>query len=52
MLVDSITRNRTDGALVRLVIPMRDGQDVAELDAALASFSAAIAPVLPRYIPD
>jgi len=52
MLVDSISRNRTDGALVRLVIPMRDGQDVAELDAALASFAAAIAPVLPRYIPD
>lgn len=52
MLVDAITRNRTDGALVRLVIPMRDGQDVAELDSALADFSAAIAPVLPDFIPD
>lgn len=52
MLVDAITRNRTDGALVRLVMPMRDGQDVAELDSALARFSAAIAPVLPQFIPD
>lgn len=52
MLVDAITRNRTDGALVRLVIPMRDGQDVAELDAALARFSADISQILPAYIPD
>lgn len=52
MLVDAITRNRTDGALVRLVIPTREGQDVAELDAALARFSAAIGPVLPEYIPN
>lgn len=52
MLVDAITRNRTDGALVRLVIPMRDGQDVAELDSALARFAAAIAPVLPEFVPD
>lgn len=52
MFVDAITRNRTDGALVRLVIPMRDGQDVAELDAALALFSADVSQFLPAYIPD
>jgi exosortase D (VPLPA-CTERM-specific) len=52
MLVDAITRNRTDGALVRLVTPMRDGQNIAELDDALSDFSAQIGSLLPSYIPD
>lgn len=52
MLVDAITRNRTDGALVRLISPIRDGQNMAELDAALGDFSARISGLLPSYIPD
>jgi len=52
MLVDAITRNRTDGALVRLVIPMRDGQNIDELDDALGNFAGEISGLLPAYIPN
>lgn len=52
MLVDAITRNRTDGALVRLTIPMREGLDVAELDEALSRFAGDISGLLPAYIPN
>lgn len=52
MLVDAITRNRTDGALVRLTIPLREGQDVAELDEALSRFAGDISGLLPAYIPN
>lgn len=48
---DALTRNRTDGALVRLISSTRPGQDVAELDAVLADLAAKVVPVLPAYIP-
>lgn len=49
---DALTRNRTDGALVRLIVPLLPGQDEAEADATLAAFAAAIAPLLPDHLPD
>lgn len=49
---DALTRNRTDGALVRLIVPQRPGQEIAELDRTLAAFAAEIAPLLPEYVPD
>jgi exosortase D (VPLPA-CTERM-specific) len=46
---DSLTRHRTDGALVRLVTPIAG--DIAEADARLKDFLEHAAPSLPRYIP-
>lgn len=49
---DSLTRQRTDGALVRLVTPVRTGELVEQGDKRLAEFAADIAPKLAQYIPD
>lgn len=49
---DSLTRGRTDGALVRLVTPVAAGESVATGDARLAQFAADVTPRLDRYIPD
>ena len=49
---DSLLRNRTDGALVRLVTPLRSGEDNANGDVRLSSFAQQLAPLLGRYIPD
>ncbi len=49
---DAITRNRTDGSLVRLTIPMRPGGNVEDLDRALGEFARDISPVLSNYIPN
>lgn len=46
----SILYSRTDGALVRLIIPINDGQEVqAELQ--LQAFAASLKDVLPKFLP-
>jgi exosortase D (VPLPA-CTERM-specific) len=52
MVWDALTRRRTDGALVRLTTNLPPGSDAAAADVRLGQFAAAIAPVLPQYIPD
>lgn len=49
---DALTRNRTDGALVRLTTLVLPGQDIIKADAALSSFAAMAAKPLGAYIPD
>jgi exosortase D (VPLPA-CTERM-specific) len=49
---DALTRNRTDGALVRLVIPMSPTMSEAQTDAQLGHFASLIQPRLTQYIPD
>jgi exosortase D (VPLPA-CTERM-specific) len=49
---DALTRNRTDGALVRLVISVDPGGNLEDADRQLATFATAIADRLPDYIPD
>jgi EpsI family protein len=49
---DALTRNRTDGALVRLVVPIAPGEPVAAADGQLTQFAAAVASTLTPYIPD
>jgi exosortase D (VPLPA-CTERM-specific) len=49
---DALTRNRTDGALVRLVTYIGPGQSLQEADAQLRSFAASAAVPLENYIPD
>ena len=49
MVTDAISRNRTDGALVRLVTPMSDGEAPAR--ARLISFAQSLFPDLDEVIP-
>jgi exosortase D (VPLPA-CTERM-specific) len=49
---DALTRNRTDGALVRLVVPVFPDAPDAAADRQLTEFAAAAATTLAPYIPD
>lgn len=49
---DALTLNRTDGALVRLTVPVLRGMDESQADAEIAKFAAAVTPRLRSYIPD
>jgi exosortase D (VPLPA-CTERM-specific) len=51
-ILDSITRGRSDGALVRLITPIAPGQGAeAAADARLQAFLAEMTDVLPRFVP-
>ena len=50
MVADAIRRNRTDGALVRVVTPMNDGEDKAR--ARLVTFTQILFPNLDHLIPN
>ena len=49
---DALTRSRTDGALVRLVVPLPRGESVAEADARLSAFAQQIHARIEPYVPD
>jgi EpsI family protein len=49
---DALTRHRTDGALVRLIIPLPPASKEAEADRRLTEFASRIAPILTRYVSD
>ena len=49
-VLDSMRRSRSDGAMVRLVVPV-GSSEAAALEAA-ADFAANVSPVLPGFIPD
>ncbi|MBK1725257.1 VPLPA-CTERM-specific exosortase XrtD [Thiocystis violacea] len=49
---DALTRNRTDGALVRLTLDAPLGEDLNELDALMSEFVNLIEPSLRRFIPE
>lgn len=51
LLWDALTRNRTDGALVRLVTFVSRDQDLAAADTELAAFAHSAVGVLDGYIP-
>lgn len=48
---DSLTRRRTDGALVRLVLPVPDAEGLQHADAELIKFAQTIVPRLTAYVP-
>ncbi|MBI5041296.1 MAG: VPLPA-CTERM-specific exosortase XrtD [Gammaproteobacteria bacterium] len=52
LLWDALTRNRTDGALVRLTTSLSPGEDVKDADARMTAFAATVVPGLNAYIPD
>ena len=49
---DALTRNRTDGSLVRLVVPVAPDEPDAAAERQLTEFAAAAATTLAPYIPD
>lgn len=49
---DALTRNRTDGALVRLVAPVPQGGDENAVDQSLTAFAKSVRPLLAAYVPE
>lgn len=52
LFMDSLTRQRTDGALVRLVTPLQIGEAVEQADRRLGEFASQVAPRLEQYVPN
>ena len=48
---DSMTKQRTDGALVRLITPVYESEELNEAAARLQAFTREIMPMLEEYIP-
>jgi exosortase D (VPLPA-CTERM-specific) len=48
---DALTRQRTDGALVRLITPVYESEKLEDAEARLQGFVRDIVPVLAEYIP-
>jgi EpsI family protein len=52
LLWDALKLNRSDGALVRLITPLKTGEDIAAAEARLTGFARAAAPLMNAYVPD
>jgi exosortase D (VPLPA-CTERM-specific) len=52
LFVDSLTRKRSDGALVRLVTPLEIGESAESADRRLVEFASKVVPRLERHIPN
>lgn len=52
VVADGVTRGRSDGALVRFVSPIADGETEADADARILALMAETLPRLPTYIPE
>jgi len=48
---DALTRHRTDGALVRLITPIYDSEQVGDADRRLQGFTRGLVPELAKFIP-
>lgn len=48
---DALIRQRTDGALVRLITPWGPDEDMADTDARLQAFARVVIPKLERFLP-
>lgn len=49
---DALTRNRSDGSLVRLITPLAKGEDLKEGDRRLADYARLMVPELQPYLPE
>ncbi len=49
---DALTRNRTDGSLIRLTTLISPGEDLAKADARLTTFMSDVDPALKGYLPE
>jgi EpsI family protein len=48
---DALTRQRTDGALVRLITPVYDAERPEDAEARLRGFARRFVPILDTYLP-
>jgi EpsI family protein len=48
---DALTKQRTDGALVRLITPVYERESLEDAEARLQGFTREIVPVLDGFIP-
>jgi EpsI family protein len=48
---DALTMHRTDGALVRLVTPVGEYEDIGKADMRLQSFISEVVPILHEFLP-
>jgi exosortase D (VPLPA-CTERM-specific) len=48
---DALTKQRTDGALVRVITPVYEGEEIKLADQRLTEFTQEMLPVLNRFIP-
>lgn len=51
LLADSIRSHRTDGSLVRLVVPLAQGENIESAQNLLLSFAGNIVPLMNTYVP-
>jgi len=51
LLADALRMNRTDGALVRVITPVADGEALASGKQRALTFTRLILPLLGKYIP-
>jgi EpsI family protein len=51
-IADSIRYGRTDAALVRIITPVRPGEDRAEAHRRVVTFAEQVNPLLPAFIPN
>ena len=49
---DALTKNRTDGAMVRLITELKTGDDFTDADKRLSGFVKILNPYLVAYIPE
>jgi len=49
---DALTRHRTDGALVRLIVSLPPASSEGDADRRLTDLASRVAPLLTRYVPD
>lgn len=49
---DSLTMGRSDGAMIRFVTPILDGENEAEADARMRRFMGVLLQKLPRFVPE
>jgi hypothetical protein len=52
LVSDAIRMNRTDGALVRVITPIRSSVQLSEAKLLAEAFVRKLFPALPRFIPD
>jgi EpsI family protein len=52
LVVDAIGRNRSDGALVRVLTAQAPGESIESSQSRAMTFAKAIIPILPGFIPD
>lgn len=52
LVSDAIRMNRTDGALVRVITPIRSSGQLSEARLRAEAFVRELFPILPRFIPD